>query len=81
MPNIQKYTQLKTLVLDRNHLKDGLNLPRLPGLQNLWLNDNEVRRPPLPASIPKGAPAASRPLLHLSPSQSGGSGSGGGVRG
>jgi hypothetical protein len=36
------FTELKTLVIDRNHITDAMVFPALPGLQNLWANDNQV---------------------------------------
>ena len=43
MPDITAFTNLKTLVLDRNRITDITAIPALPALQNLWANDNDVR--------------------------------------
>jgi len=46
LPDISMFTKLKTLVIDRNHITDAMVIPALPGLQNLWANDNGVRTVP-----------------------------------
>lgn len=42
LENLERFTQLKSLVVDNNEIEDVSHFPKLPHLEILWLNNNRI---------------------------------------
>lgn len=43
LENLERFTQLRSLVADNNEIEDLSHLPPLPHLETLWLNNNRIK--------------------------------------